>query len=306
MLLAICCVYIQYMGDATYLHNSAGALEAVLQHPAVWRAARAPLSSAPVKALGTGYTQLDQLLPEGGWPAAELVEFLCPQWGIGEIQLLCTTLARLSQQERWIVLVAPPWIPYAPALSDYGIDLDKLIIVRARAAQEQLWALEQSLASGACSAVLGWPEAIQSGQVRRLQLAAQKGGGLGVILRPAEQQQQASPAPLRIELGLPDAELRVRIVKCRGGWGSSWLRLPWRASHLPSVSDDAQSQSVPVPGATAVHAWQRGGAAGDAGRIHPRPVGLGHAGSSPDATAQAVQGGGLKAVAGPAASRRPG
>jgi cell division inhibitor SulA len=229
------------MGISTHTQKPHGALDALLQHPAIWRAARPPLSStsASTATVATGYIQLDRLLPQSGWPASELVELLCPQWGVGEIQLLSMALAGLSQQARWIVWVAPPWIPYGPALASRGIALDKLIIVRAATLKDQLWALEQCLASGACSAVLGWPDTLQSGQVRRLQLAAQKGRCLGVILRPEAQRQQASPAPLRLELGLPGTHINARIVKCRGTWGSPWLQLPWWAQRECPVDDAA-------------------------------------------------------------------
>jgi hypothetical protein len=52
---------------------------------------------------------------------------------------------------RWCVWVAPPLIPFAPALASGGVVLDRVAVV---GGARPLWAFEQTLGSGVCDAVL--------------------------------------------------------------------------------------------------------------------------------------------------------
>ena len=102
------------------------ALEEILQRHPVWlggsKAAFSP-------AVPTGYPSLDQALPGGGWPAAALTEILPTQAGIGELQLVLPSLAALSWAGKRVVWLAPPHLPYAPALAAAGVDLAHLAVV---------------------------------------------------------------------------------------------------------------------------------------------------------------------------------
>lgn len=169
---------------------------------------------------------LDKYLSGGGWPADGIVELLHDHQGIGELRLLSPALAHLSrQQSRWLLWVAPPHVPYAPALTHAGIDLSRVLVVRPGKRQDVLWVLEKALVSNSCSMVLAWPGNIQSKEVRRLQVASREGNCLGILFRSGRAARQASPAELRIQLyGLAPSSLtehsalQLRIVKRRGGW----------------------------------------------------------------------------------------
>lgn len=71
--------------------------------------------------------------------------------------LLLPALAQLSAAGGWLALVAPPWLPHAPAWAAAGVALERLVIVRA--GRQAAWSVEQLLVSGGFSAVLAWPEA---------------------------------------------------------------------------------------------------------------------------------------------------
>ena len=89
------------------------ALESMLAARTLWHAGR----SAAIAADGepTGHAALDALLPQGGWPRRALTELLLPADGVGELSLLLPTLARMTRAGGIVALVAPPYIPYAPA-----------------------------------------------------------------------------------------------------------------------------------------------------------------------------------------------
>ena len=190
------------------------ALAALLTHPALWRGGE--LSRVASASVPTGFAALDAALPGGGWPTASLTEILPAHAGIGELRILGPALAALSAQKRAIVWIAPPHLPYAPALAAAGIDLAHLIIVTTRSPRETLWATEQALRSNACGALLAWPGSIKYPELRRLQLAAESNSVLAVLFRPPQTAAETSCAALRLALHTWHGELAVRILKRRG------------------------------------------------------------------------------------------
>ncbi len=153
----------------------------------------------------TGHAALDAELPGGGWPAAGLTELLLAAPGAGELRLLAPVL-----RERSLLWIAPPFMPYAPALAALGITLERLTVVTPtptpEGAADAAWAAEQALRSGALSAVLWWQAqparvaATLPATLRRLHLAAMEGRTPLFALRPAAVRGQSSPAPLRLTI----------------------------------------------------------------------------------------------------------
>lgn len=187
------------------------ALAALLAHPAVWRGSE--LGRVASASVPTGFAALDAELPGGGWPTAALTEILPQHAGIGELRILGHALAA---QQRTIVWVAPPHLPYAPALAAAGIDLARVIIVTTRSPRETLWAAEQALRSRACGALLAWPGDIKYPELRRLQLAAEGNPVLAVLFRPPQAAAETSCAALRLHLTTSRGGLAARILKRRG------------------------------------------------------------------------------------------
>lgn len=208
-------------------------LDGLISQRRLWRGQST--AAAPALEQPTGWPALDALLPTRGWPAAALSELLLPADGIGELQLLWPTLARLSQpKDGLIALIAPPHHPYPPAWQAAGVRLGALQVIRTKTPRDALWAAEQCLRSGACAAVLCWPQQADDRALRRLQVAAETGQALGFALRSVKAALNASPAALRIALDASPRQLRV--LKCRGG------NPPVRAIPFP-----AQGHPEPVP-----------------------------------------------------------
>jgi cell division inhibitor SulA/protein ImuA len=185
-------------------------LARLLEHPAIWRgraAARADVRTS-------GYAALDEHLPGGGWPRHGLIEVLVGRFGSGELQLLLPSLAAATQSPcaRWCVWVAPPLMPFAPALVAQGVVLERVAVV---GGERPLWAFEQVLGSGACDAALAWVKRPRARDVRRLQLAAERGRTLGVLFRPQRAARESSAAQLRLSVQATRAGVRVGVLKGR-------------------------------------------------------------------------------------------
>lgn len=203
------------------------ALEAVLRRHPIWRGG-APARTVSMPGLSTGFAALDRQLPGGGWPSGALTEILTAAEGGGELQLLLPALAGLSAAGRRIVWLAPPYLPFAPALAAAGIALRSVALVRTPRRREVLWAAEQLLRARACHALLLWCRDVRYAELRRLAVAAADASHVLVALfRPQQRRAQtSSPAALRLALAPTASGLEVRILKCRGPRSEGSLRLP--------------------------------------------------------------------------------
>lgn len=199
-------------------------LKALLQRQDIWRCS--DIAKSAGACIPSGFAELDEHLPGGGWPLGALTEVLLPQEGIGELRLFMPALVRLNHHGQWLAWVAPPYIPYAPALAAWGIDLTRTLIVRPRNREDGLWAVEQALRAGLCGAVLAWLDREHPGgerkrdhhtAQRRLQLAAETGQCMGLLFGNADRAQHPSPAALRLRLERTPEGIAVQILKRRGG-----------------------------------------------------------------------------------------
>ena len=199
------------------------ALEGVLQRTDVWQGGEGVRAGDGEP---TGFAALDACLVGGGWPRGALTELLPERAGIGELRLLMPAVARLSRGPRWVAWIDPPYVPYAAGLHAWGVDLAHTLVVHPHGAKERLWALEQALCSGTCAAVLAWPGRLDGTALRRLQLAAETGDCLGLLLRHEGARGTPSPAALRLGLKAHRGGLEIELLKQRGGLGERFFHLP--------------------------------------------------------------------------------
>jgi hypothetical protein len=212
------------------------------ERPALWLADRVAQAAAVAAVRSTGFAALDAELPGGGWPTAGLTELLLAAPGSGELRLLAPLLAQEGPGHAGSLLcIAPPLLPYAPALHALGWPLARLVLVVPGSLADAAWAAEQGLRSGACAAVLWWqheervPAAALANALRRLHLAALEGRCPLLALRPASARVHSSPAPLRLALEpVAQQQLAVTVFKRRGPAMVTPLLLALPVTGLPT------------------------------------------------------------------------
>jgi len=204
---------------------AADALDAL--HADVWRAHA--LALAPQRTVATGEALLDLHLPGGGWPVGALTELLQAPGVHNEWRLLAPALARCGTGP--VVLVAPPHLPFVPALAAQGLAARRLLWLKLppgaapagkrggtpSASATPLWATEQALRCAPVDAVLAWLPQARTEQLRRLHLAAAEHHKLLFVMRSDQARQDASPAVLRLQLSShADGGLCLELLKRRG------------------------------------------------------------------------------------------
>jgi protein ImuA len=215
-------------------------LVSLLQSPHIWRMGDMPRLERT--GWPTGFDALDAELPEGGWPKQGLTELLCDRTGIGEVSLLLPALSAITTEQRSIAWINPPFLPYAPALCNGGIDIARVLVVRPDAPADTLWATEQALRSGTLGAVLVWlNQDVDYASLRRLHVAAESGRSTGFLYRNSVFATQPSPAPLRIRLTNEAGPLSLLLVKRRGLMASR--RIDLTPSFRANTGSSAESGS---------------------------------------------------------------
>ncbi|GJM11298.1 MAG: hypothetical protein DHS20C11_35740 [Lysobacteraceae bacterium] len=205
----------------------------------IWRFRR-PQEKRPQTGIKTGFAALDRCLPDGGWRKGCLHEVIAPAPGHGEVGLVMPALASLSQQRR-VGLVGTPFTPYPPALLAEQVNLSQLYVIdEVQNSKDVLWAGEQLMRSGTCGGVAVFArKGVDPRSMRRLQLAAEKGGCLGFVIIYGKVREGSSAAAYRLTIESIDGRCQVQVIKARGGVGSgplSWPCTRLSASHTEPIA----------------------------------------------------------------------
>jgi len=193
----------------------------------------------------SGRPEIDALLPGGGFPRGALAE-LAGGPASGKTGVVLSALAHAMGTKGLAAFVDGRGELYPPAVTLFGVDLARLLVVRPLAPERgagesvryALWAAEALLASGAFEAVaMDVPvervrarEQIERAHVSaldaasldrmflRLRAAAEKGGGVALWL--GLPQGARVPSAARLELSAGAAGVQVRRAFARGAAGA--------------------------------------------------------------------------------------
>jgi hypothetical protein len=177
-------------------------------------------STHPTPAATIALAGLGPLFP--GLASGMLVELMASE-GAGAWSFALALAKCACGDDRLLLVADPQHCFYPPAALQLGIDLRQLAIARCDNVKDTLLAASQALRCSAVGAVIGQFERLSERDGRRLQLAAETGGGLGIFIRPAGALQAPSFAAVRLLLSpLPSGATRrriaVQVLRCHPGF----------------------------------------------------------------------------------------
>ena len=184
----------------------------------------------PGEIVPSGCGGLDTLLEKKGFERGTLVEWL------GTAGSGATMLAMLSAQQACVgggtlAIVDDKRQFYPPAAKALGIDLGRTIVLQPQNIQDTSWCLQQILSCPGIAAVMCWPDTIKERMLRRLQLAAEKGGALAMLMRPPDAQHHPSWAKVRFFVTAQCSQDTTRR---------------WRVMRLGSYAQSGQSVELEI------------------------------------------------------------
>src|SRR6476620_8064803 len=212
--------------------------------------ARLEMSRPPEdeRPISTGSPILNRLLPAGGLQRGTLIEYLTVGPGNGAGTLALAAAREACQDGRALVVVeqgsgvrdqesgvSRSWF-YPAAAAAWGIDLSAVLVLRPVSEADAVWALDQALRCRGVGAVWATCDRLDVRDFRRLQLAAECGGTLGLLIRPARLRGQPTWADIQWEVRSTKYEVRrmkkknssfefrpwrleVELIRCRGAAG---------------------------------------------------------------------------------------
>ena len=181
-----------------------------------------------------------------------VTEWLVEGPGCGAAAIALALTGHVVSRPGAIVVVDRQREFYPPGAAAIGIDLSRVVVVRPPDQAGALWAFEQALRCRGVQIALLPLGPLDDHASRRLQLAAEEGGGMGLLIRPACFRRQTSWADVRL-LVRPVASGKVPDSAPTGGWHA--LRNEGRGvgqwPHPPLSSGRAtHSSSHPGSGST--------------------------------------------------------
>jgi protein ImuA len=180
---------------------------------------------------------VDPALPNGtGLPRAATHEIAATDHDIGSafgFAAMLSARACAGPEPQTTFWIEPEPSIWPPGAARFGLRPESLVLVAASGV-DSLWAAEEALRCPAVGAAcLVYPKPLDMAASRRLQLAAEAGGGLGLVLLHPEALSHASAARTRwriaaspgtgttsFDLGQP--AWRLELVKAVGGQAGEW------------------------------------------------------------------------------------
>jgi cell division inhibitor SulA/protein ImuA len=166
--------------------------------------------------LPTGIGVLDDMLPDGGWPRAGVVEVTETADHACAMELFMPALARVTRQGRGLALVAPPYPARKRIFTDTGVNPVRVVQVNPHPGRSALWTVESLLQSADYGVVMAWPGCDTELMDKRLQKAAMLGRVLCVLFRPPCRSMAVSSSNLRIVVDADEDGRALYLLNGRG------------------------------------------------------------------------------------------
>ncbi|QTH62853.1 translesion DNA synthesis-associated protein ImuA [Psychrosphaera ytuae] len=178
-------------------------------------------SREQIKRIPSGFNEVDQAL-QGGFPEQGIIE-LKTAFGVGELRLM-TPFLSAKQNAGQLVFVAPPIQLNAEYLMANHINVDKVLLLTPTSEEQSLWATEQCLSSGCCSAVVLWQDSLSIKQIRRLMLACEQGGASLILFRYQKAQPLFSlPSTVSLSITSHAKGIQLKVDKQKGGRATDYF-----------------------------------------------------------------------------------
>ena len=170
----------------------------------------------------TGLEAIDHLLPHGGFARGAVHELLAGE-GQGLPLFVASVLARAAGRPSngSFVWSDPQAMLYPPALAAAGIPLERLFLLRPKNEADEIWAVAECLRCKGVAAIIASPRRLSRIEARRLQLAAEDGGGVGILLRRDAGSAHYAAATRWLAISLPGERTvqrwRLELLHGHGG-----------------------------------------------------------------------------------------
>lgn len=210
----------------------------------------------------TGFACLDRLLPHHGLRRGTLAEWLADDLGSGSFTLAYLAAQAAARSGKQVVISDRSRKFYAAVIAG-GIPVSQLTIVRPHSEADELWAIDQSLRCPGVAAVWAELAHLHEHDFRRLQLAAEDGGTLGLLCRSSRVRGQPTWSDVQFLVTPQPApqhrRWQVEVVRLRGHHrgGKVVLEQDDTTGELREVTHDETHPLPALPRVAAAASYRR-------------------------------------------------
>ncbi len=211
----------------------------------------------PTTGLHVGKVALGPILdafPHNIFPIGAVHEYITttPATTAATTGFIAGILSGLMENSGPCVWISPDRILFPPGFSSFGLEPERILFVNAKKEKDICWAMETCLQMDGLSAVVSELPAIDFTISRRLQLAVEKSGVTGFVLRTnrnlhptacVSRWQICAASSYHLQ-SLPGVTLpcwNVELLKVRGGNTGAW-KLAWMNGSFHPVPEPATVQ----------------------------------------------------------------
>ncbi|MBD1433604.1 Error-prone repair protein ImuA [Sphingobacterium sp. DN00404] len=210
------------------------------------------------KETGLGLGALEQAFPGNVFPMGTLHEFISDnkEEEAASSGFLGGLLSFLMQKDGVALWISSSDQLFAPAMTYFGLEPDRIIFIQMQRQVDILWALEEGLKCMAVKVVVAELQEINFAQSRRLQLVVEKSRVTGLLLRLQPRMLGATTCAVRwhirpqvshVEGDMPGVGFpawKVELLKVKNGQSSRW-QLAWTPAGLQVEQLKAERTASP-------------------------------------------------------------
>ncbi|WP_084240254.1 ImuA family protein [Pedobacter africanus] len=213
----------------------------------LWQGFKAQAGSE-AECIGLG--RIEQSFPGGAFPKRAIHEFITivPEDAASSDGFIAGLLSVLMQHGAACVWVSTSRRLFPASLGLFNVEPERIIFMDVQTEKDALWITEEALKCEGLAAVVSELNNLSLIESRRLQLAVEKSGVTGFILRKdaskaastvAAARWKISPLPTHTEDGMPGLGFprwQVELLKVRNGNPGSWV-LQWAGENFEEVEE---------------------------------------------------------------------
>jgi len=208
-----------------------------------------PQESGVTEQIGLG--KIETVFPNGVFPTRGIHEFITatPEHSAASDGFISALLAVLMKDGAGCVWISTSRKLFPASLRTFNVDPERIIFMDVHKEQDVLWIMEEALKCDGLSAVIAEINTLNLTESRRLQLAVEKNGVTGFILRKDERKAVSNMATARWKItplpsytedelpGIGFPRWNVELLKVRNGNPGCW-KLEWAGDRFFAVDDE--------------------------------------------------------------------
>jgi len=213
-------------------------LQKLKQDLLLWQGYK-PAQASVSERIGLG--EIEQAFPFGVFPRKAIHEFIClsPDQAAATDGFISGLLSVLMADGAGCLWIGTRRRLFPSSLAAFDVAPDRIIFIDVKTEKDVLWIMEEALRCDGLAAVVAEVDGLSLVDSRRLQLAVEKGGIPGLIIRKDARRMvstvsntrwQISPLPSDLEGEMPGVGFprwQVELLKVRSGSPGSWT-LEWQ------------------------------------------------------------------------------